>query len=1133
MPKTVQTKTSKPGGSGQQPRMSLNKPDFIVGLGASAGGLEPLQEFFRKISPETNAKTSYVVVQHLSSKHKSVMDQLLERETLMPVNQIKNRQKILPGHIYLIPPGKILRVKDGKFVVTRRKSTKGVSYPIDIFFQSMAEEMKESAIGIIFSGTGSDGSQGLQKIKEQGGLVLVQSVDSAKFDGMPQNALATGMADYELAPTEMIPVIQEYTGHKSLPKNLVKDAVQVTDNLVKILRLLKEVHKIDFHLYKQEMLIRRITRRMHIRLSESLQEYYFILTNDKEELALLFEDLLVGVTRFFRDEEAFEILRNKVIPDLVEKCVTQQIRIWVPGCSSGEEAYSIAILFLECIEQKNKQINLKIFATDINPRALAFGSEGIYPDSISKSVSDEYLSKYFYLKNSRYHVNKKLRESIVFTKHNLLQDAPFNQLDFISCRNLVIYLKPRTQSKLFAVFNFALKSEGALFLGSSEGADNFREIFQPISQKWKIYRSIFQARKPLSGGRIETPKLSSVYTVSERKRQIETTTVFKSRMLDTACEMMVQEFSTAALIIDEQFELIKYFGNAGRYLFVPQEPENWNLLRMMRADAAAAISAGVRKVSATGKKIVYRRMRFELNGEDVFSNLTIKPWLSRHHDQILFLIIMEEEDDLDHSLVESEMPVVNNSLVQRIKDLEHELALSRESHQATIEELQSSNEEMLAANEELQGTNEELQSVNEELYTMNAEHQATIGQLSDLNDDMDNLLRHTHLGVLFLDAQLCIRRFNSSITDEINITSTDIGRPIEHFSSQLHDVDLKKDALNVLNTGKILEKEIYSQSSKWYNFRMLPYQVDEDSPSGIVLTLVDITQIKGIEKLKATADANMRLKNQLEQEREERMFVDNELEQRCLELEAIWDTLPSMYFRLDREGRYLDYRIGRNKMTDPVFSEKEFLGKQIEDFFSPAITSRFLMGIKECLEKQQLIILDLTTEVSGKKQHFELRLKPLNDHEVVAILHEISELKTYQDMLSKNEHLLNLIAEHIPEGGLVIFDDSLICTLVKGKVNPIREINQALPDFLEEADPLLQACKQVFKDKSRTIEWRHDGDFFLAQTMPVHAENGAIYGGIIIFQKITDAKMVQRALRARLKDMEQFAYSVSMTSKRL
>ena len=1117
---------SRPLADKTENKIETQAPEFIIGIGASAGGLAPLQEFFRTISKENSRNNAYIVIQHLSARHKSIMDQLLQKETNLFVQQAVNRQKILRGNIYLIPPGKIMLLKNGRLILKPRENKKGISFPIDLFFQSLADEMREKAIGIIMSGTGSDGTRGIVKIKENGGLVIVQSLDSSKFNGMPQNAISTGVSDYEMAPEEMAPIINEYTGHNTVSKNLVNDAVQLTDVLVKIIRLLKNEYKVDFHRYKQEMLIRRITRRMHVRLKDDIIQYFHLLAEDENELKALFEDILVGITRFFRDEEAFQIMATKVVPELVERSGSQQIRVWIPGCSSGEEAYSLAILFLEYMEQSQSKAQLKIFATDINPRVLKIASEAIYPDNISQYIDEVYLSKYFILKDGKYYVKKALRECIVFTNHNLIQNAPFNRLDLISCRNLLIYFKSQTQKKLFAVFNFALKEDGVLFLGSGESAESFKEIFQPVSAKWKIYRSVFQSSIRLPNPKIETNNVSLVSTPALQGTR-NTQAVYRNRMMESVCEMLVDEFSSAAMIIDDQFELIKYFGNAGRYLFVPNQPQNWNLLRMVKADIAAAISAGVRKAQSNGKRITYRQMKFDLNGEDLFCNLTIKPYQAKYYEQAFFLILIEEDEPTELNLEEAEMPVINATLIQRIKDLEHELTLSHESHQATIEELQTSNEELLAANEELQGTNEELQSVNEELFTMNAEHQSTIGELSDLNDDMDNLLSHTHIGILFLDAQLCIHRFNKAIAEEIKITSTDIGRPLDHFSILLQDINLKEMGMKILTGKETIEQEVYSQNEKWYNMRMLPYRADEGKVKGVVMTLIDISQIKGTAKLKKLSAHNQKLKDQLKKDRNSNDKFKLALENRQQERASILDSLPGMYFRFDQEGRCLDYKIAGADRKNLWFPKKELQGKQLDELFPSGFQVRIAIAIKEAIEKQTMSILELDWEENEKNRNYEVKISPLNQQEVTAIFIEVSREKQKDVLLHRQTHLLELVAANIPDGGLIVFDKSLTCKLVRGRLMALLKDEEILSEVLDESDPLLIACTQAFKNKTKAIEWKYNKDIYLASIHPVHDENGEINTAFALLQKITDAVKVQRTLQARLKDMEQFAYSVS------
>ena len=730
--------------------VSSSLPSHIVGIGASAGGLNALEAFFEKV--ETPSSFAFVVVQHLSSKHKSHMQELMANKTQLKVEYAKDSMPLQANHLYLIPPGKSLEVGKEGFRIRQKETKKRPDFTVDRFFQSLAQTYGENAIAVILSGTGSDGTKGLRFIKDEGGVVLVQTPDSAKFDGMPRNALFTGLVDYELSPDRMFQHIKKLASKNS---QITAPTASESDTLFEILKLLKQQTGHDFHRYKFEMILRRIKRRMNLKQIEDLETYTNLLHRKAEEVTLLRQELLVGVTQFFRDSDAFGYVEEHVIPNLFNQAKNRSIRIWIPACSTGEEVYSIAMLIHEYAEQLPHKYQIKIFATDVDEQAVSFASMGQYPESITSDISSERLSRYFASTGSGYRVRKQIRDMIVFTNHNVISNAPFNRLDFISCRNLLIYFQPRLQQRVIALFNFALIPGGYLFLGSNESAKIHGEIFSAESELFKVYRSVFSIKQSsteryqVGSSKMSPRQIGGNFPTTFAPRQN-----LKSFILEANNQVLTEEFVTASLVLNQHLDLLRYFGNADRFLQVPNEPSNWNIMKMMNVELAASVSAGVRKALSTNQKVFYPNLHCRVaDGSTISINLTVCPSKIVQLDQVLIFVMLQEVEQktpIDFSsITDSSVKHIN----ERVKDLEQELKITRENLQATIEELQTSNEELLAANEELQGTNEELQSVNEELYTINAEHQATIEQLTHLNNDIDNLLQSGEVGIIFLDEQ--------------------------------------------------------------------------------------------------------------------------------------------------------------------------------------------------------------------------------------------------------------------------------------------------------------------------------------------------------------------------------------------
>lgn len=828
---------------------------YVVGIGASAGGLEALEQFFSYM-PHINSM-AFIVIQHLSPDYKSLMPDIMSRNTEMKVHQIQNGVKIEPGCIYVNPPKFAVTVSQGKLLLSEQNPPYKINFSINTFFQSLAAEMREKSIGIILSGTGSDGTRGCRAIKEAGGIVLAQDVKSAKFNGMPRSVISTNICDYILAPEKMPDKLLKYTGQASLI-NVTGDEEQEVDEsddlLTQIYSIINNRYSIDFGLYKQSTILRCLDRRIRICQIPALDEYLSYIKENTDEVDRLYNSFLIGVTSFFRDKDAFEALKNKVIPEIINsKGDNAVVRVWVAGCSTGEEAYSLAILFREYMDMTHRNINVKIFATDIDSNAVEYASAGVYPDSITDDVSLERLNRYFIKKRDGYHVSKYIREMVIFSVHNIINNPPFYKLDLLSCRNLLIYFQAKLQNRIISTFQFALETNGFMFLGTSETTGMLSKYFSTFDSKWKIFKKRDVKRRPLiddlsivsTGMKVIHPKPAEDYFARLTTNNFEMEDIYTN---------LIEECMPPCVIVDEVGELVHVCGDCDKYLKVPRGKVTSNIQRMVPKDLGTALGAAISKVRKEKKPVTYTSIKFKMEQEQINMNLIVKPMFTKKSG-LLILVIFEEVKTNANKADYIENFDTLNELQERIIDLEQELQYTKESLQTSIEEietsseeLQSANEELLVSNEELHSTNEELQSVNEELMVLNTQYEYKIQELADLNNDMTNFLNSTTIGTVFLDSNLCVRKFTPAITRVINLLEQDIGRPISHISHKLMDEDLITISEEVIKSLIPHEKEVQALDKRWYIIKYAPYRTTEDIIKGIVISLVDITSRKEAEE---------------------------------------------------------------------------------------------------------------------------------------------------------------------------------------------------------------------------------------------------------------------------------------------
>lgn len=815
---------------------------FIVGIGASAGGLEALQQFFSAV-PD-NSGLAFVVIQHLSPDYKSLMAEILGKYTSMMVLQAENGMEVEPNIVYLIPPKKNMTIKNGRLLLTDYVHG-AINHPIDTFLASLAEERKAHALCVILSGTGSDGTSGIKSIKEHDGLVLVQDPASAKFDGMPRSAINTGLADFVLPPRELAEEILNFSNYPAIVD--ISDNEELfsdKDTLSLIYLTMKRVSGIDFTYYKKTTVLRRIERRMVVTHCPTLSSFAHLLEENQNEVDLLVKDILIGVTKFFRDAEFFEKLKHIVIYNILENSgSTDPIRIWSAGCSTGEEAYSLAILFHEAMDEKKLHRDIKIFATDVDTKAIEQAGKGVFSESIVDDVSAERLARFFIKRNDQYQICKDIRKMIIFAPHNMLSDPPFGKLALICCRNVLIYFQPVLQKGLFAIFHSALKNGGYLFLGKSETASEYSKVFTPVSIAEKIYMHRSDAKMDdLMPPAFNIPNIQTAIPSATGLAHREENNL----AMENVYSHFLEKFLPASVVVDDQNNILHFFGGYSDYLNLAPGKATFNFFTLVNKDINLVSSTAINRCRMEKKAVTYTGISVDtLTGRRVI-DLSVQPIIdsSGIDTGLLAILFVEHGETTLDGIVEKYD--INITAAQRITDLEHELQVSQNDLRTTIgeletvnEELQAANEELLTANEELQSSNEELQSVNEELYTVNSEFQQKLDELTTMTNDLSNFLSSTMIGILFVDSHLNIRKFTEYIGREFQLESQDVGRSMQIFAHSFPDEDIVTDARNVLKDLTPVDREVVGMNGRFYTMRIAPYRTTENSIRGLVITVID------------------------------------------------------------------------------------------------------------------------------------------------------------------------------------------------------------------------------------------------------------------------------------------------------
>ncbi|GAK51089.1 MCP methyltransferase/methylesterase, CheR/CheB with PAS/PAC sensor [Candidatus Moduliflexus flocculans] len=846
--------SSPPGAPDEKP----GDPGFpIIGLGASAGGLEALEQFFANLPPD-DRDMAFVIIQHLDPNYKSLMGELLQKYTPLRLLDIQDGMTIEPGCIYLNPPNKNVALLHGVFQLVEPTTSHGLNLPIDSFFRSLAEDQSLNAIGIILSGTGSDGTLGLKALKSAGGMTIVQEERQAAYSGMPRSAIESGIADMVLPVEQMPSAIRRYIEHPYLDLTAKPGAVSenFTNALHKIFTLLRSQTGHDFSNYKETTICRRIERRMALQRIASMSEYVRYLQGSPIEMRSLFDDMLIGVTNFFRDPDVFDALSSAILPDIMrQRDPDAPFRVWVAGCSTGEEAYSLAILLTEIAERLNMRCAIQIFASDLDSRAIEYARNAVYPNSIAADVSPERLRRFFLQEDDTYRIKKQIRELVIFAQQNLIKDPPFSKLDVVSCRNLLIYLKPELQKKILPLFHYTLNPNGLLLLGTSESIGDFTESFAPLDQKHKI----FQRRERIVERALLYPIMPFFESTPTMPHINSKQSAEKINFQGAIEKIVIEDYAPPCVIINEKGRVLYFSGRTDKFLEPPSGEAVFDILVMARQGLKPALKDAIQDV-AIHKKVARRDgLRVRQNGTLRTVDLVVRPLHEPAFPSGTLLIVFYER-----SLAETPSPASVHAPDEHGKDatyleaLELELQSTKESLQVTIEELETSNEELKSANEELQSLNEEmqssneelktskeeLQSANEELTTVNTELQHKVNELSRANNDINNLLASTDIATIFLDIHLRIKRFTPAMKTLFNLISADIGRPISDLTSNLLYDDFARDAAATLDSLARKTVDIQSREGRWYSTRIAPYRTTDNIIDGVVVTFVDITDAR-------------------------------------------------------------------------------------------------------------------------------------------------------------------------------------------------------------------------------------------------------------------------------------------------
>ena len=1075
---------------------------FVVGIGASAGGLSALEELFSNLSGATGA--AFVVIQHLSPDFKSLMKELLERRTLMPIYRVTEGMKLQPNSVYLIPPGQNLALAKNILHLEDRKKDKNakheLNFSIDLFFGSLAKNYGEQSIGVILSGSGSDGTHGLKAINEAGGVALVQDPETAEFDGMPRSAIATGVVNQILPPRELSQLIYQciVAPVNSLETEKSNNNLINSSNLSQIAKLLIEEEGLDFSQYKASTVSRRIHRRCLIHSAKSIDDYISLLNNSSQERQILCSDLLINVTHFFRDYPAWQNLENNILPRLIEQSKDEtELRFWVTACSTGEEAYSLAILVHEALQDCQKRLRVKIFATDIDRVALEKASQGVYPSSISRDIGYERLQKYFVAKDNSYQVMRKIREMLIFSPHDLTKDAGFTRIHLVTCRNVLIYMKSELQYQVLRNLHFSLLSKGVLFLGEAETLGTFDSEFEALDKKWKFFQKKRDIRLPLplrSNPKISKSSLSR-FSQPQNRVQFEP-------ILEQSLNRLSDDSDSIMLIISQDNHLLHVSGDSSKIFKAPDGKITTEVIKMVVLPLRLPLNTALHRAKQKGKLVSYQDIKLEYQGEIINVSLKVIPPQSNRKDGDFFLVKIKQEIAFSSEISVPEKFKMGSEASRRIMELENELQQTRENLQALVEELettneeqQASNEELTASNEELQSTNEELHSVNEELHTVNIEYQSKIQELTQLNNDIDNLLKSTEIGVIFLDSELRIRKFTPAATQAVSLRESDLSRPLADLTMKIDCPQLPKLLKEVLTHHQPLELEVKLQESdSFFLMQINPYQTEDNQYKGLAISFVGIDETKKVQLELEDTLAELKSK-----ETEINNFFQLSLEILCV---------------ADLDGHFK--RINPSLCRILGYENQELLNKPLINFVHPDDVKTTIEAVQGLSEGKELIGLENRYRCQDGSYRWFKWMATSYHGAIYATAHDLTEEKLAQELQNRQ-----LAAIETATNGIAILNKDKFIHLnqayleIFGYSQPEELLGQSWKIFYEP-EYLIKLEQEIFPVLQHQGRWqgivkaKHlNGHTFDQELTLTFSKTGDL---ICVCQDISDRLMMEHSL---------------------
>ncbi len=822
---------------------TLAQPKYIIAIGASAGGLEEINSFFDHTPLDG---VSYIIIQHLSPDFKSRMAELLVKHSKLTVQEAENGMVVAPNQVYLIPHDKLMTINNGSLFLENKEKTKLPNLTINRFFNSLATDYGKKAIGVILSGLGSDGTEGIKAIKKAGGMVIARTPETTEFGSMPSNAIATGLVDFILEPGLMPQAIEDYVKHEG---ELVAVDQDDEKNLAIIVDIIKKQLPLDFSEYKQTTILRRIKRRAGYNDIIKLEKYVDFLKANPEEVKTLAQDFLISVTAFFRDKEAFDYIEKRVLPDILKNLnPDEELKLWVAGCATGEEAYSLAILISGQLTGKFSNTIVKIFATDIDKLALVHAGKGVYTANVVKDLPAKLLEKYFLKDGENYTVKTAIRKMVIFAQHDLVKNPPYCNMQMISCRNLLIYMTPVLQDKVFSMLLFGLKKHGYLFLGSSENPTSILQNLEVLNKKWRIYKNL-TLKQNANFNAFSMPQLFHTKPESPLPLKESTSTYTNQTLAEAVNASLAEAFNCLTICVDENKQVVKYYGDTTRFLL--QKNFTSNLEDLLPNQLAVAFSGLPKKVLKTNKKAIVNGIKIKYDGSTIKVNLLVSPLEIKKGEQKLLLVTITEDQSgtsaIEENIVFDEKTYRDQytlNLEDELKELKETLNSVYEKLDTSNENMQSFNEELLSSNEEMQSTNEEMQSVNEELHTVNIDYQLKNKELAELNDDLNNYFRSNINGQLFVNKDLLLMKFSPGTVKQINLLPTDVGRPLSNITTNIIFETIIDDIKSVISDGNVVTKEIETADGKWYQVMTMPYIQADNTRNGAMITFNDITELK-------------------------------------------------------------------------------------------------------------------------------------------------------------------------------------------------------------------------------------------------------------------------------------------------